>query len=230
MGSWDPISYLLFFGYGYMIYSNQRIQGIIKRYGPIFLAVGVVLTLVHIDSHFGYHLIIPGITRHDMSAGGALRPLNINGWAFVEAFRAIISWCLVIGFLGTGARLLKNRSRFKSRILTQGRGRVDFQDAGILTYFEDLKIEPDKEIGAKDNFETVSNKTRAYANQAVLPFYILHHAIIHLTGAYIVFWNIGIATKFTVITAVSFAIIMVIYELLVRRIKILRFLFGMKMK
>jgi glucan biosynthesis protein C len=183
MGSWDPISYLFFFGYGYMIYSNQRIQGIIKRYGPIFLAVGVVLTLVHIDSHFGFNLIIPGITRHDMSAGGALRPLNINGWAFVEGFRAIISWCLIIGFLGTGSRLL--------------------------------------------NFD---NKYRAYANEAVLPFYILHHAVIHLTGAYIVLWNTGIATKFVAIAAISFAIIMIIYELLVRRINILRFLFGMKMK
>ena len=183
MGSWDPISYLLFFGYGYMIYSNQRIQEIIKRHGPLFLTIGVVLSILHIDSHFGFNLIIPGITRHDMSAGGALRPFNLHGWAFVEGFRAIISWCVIIGILGTGSRVL--------------------------------------------NF---TNTYRSYANDAVLPFYILHHAIIHLTGAYVVLWNTGIATKFVVIAAISFAIIMIIYELLVRRINILRFLFGMKWK
>jgi glucan biosynthesis protein C len=136
---------------------------------------------LHIDTHFGYHLIIPGITRHDMSAGGALRPYNLHVWAFVEGFRGIIAWCLVIGFLGTGVRLL--------------------------------------------NF---NNKNRTYANEAVLPFYILHHAIIHITGAYIVFWNTGVPTRFVAIAAISFAIIMIIYELLVRRINILRFLFGMK--
>jgi preprotein translocase subunit Sec61beta len=40
------------------------------------------------------------------------------------------------------------RSHFKIRIMAQDRGRIDFQDAGILTYFEDLKIDPDKEIGS----------------------------------------------------------------------------------
>ncbi len=183
MGSWDPISYLLFFGYGYMIFSNQRIQETIKQYGPVFLTIGVILSILHVDTHFGYHLIIPGITRHDMSAGGTLRPLNLHGWAFVEGFRGVISWCLIIGLLGTASRVLN-----------------------------------------------VDNKKRSYANEAVLPFYILHHAIIHLTGAYVVFWNIGIATKFVVIAAISFAIIMAVYGLLVRRINILRFLFGMRSK
>jgi hypothetical protein len=46
--------------------------------------------------------------------------------------------------------------------MARGRGRVDFQDAGILTYFEDLKIEPDKEIGADNNFEMGSIQEGAY--------------------------------------------------------------------
>jgi len=183
MGGWDPISYLLFFGYGYMIFSNGRIQEIISRYGLIFLAGAVTLTALHVDSHFGFNLIIPGVTRHDMSAGGALRPLNHSGWAAVQAFRGLLAWCWIIGLLGAGTRLL--------------------------------------------NF---NNKTLTYANEAVLPFYILHHSVILLTGCFIVQWSSGIETKFFMIAAVSLAIIMTVYELLIRRVKLLRILFGMKLK
>jgi hypothetical protein len=40
----------------------------------------------------------------------------------------------------------------------------------------------------------------------------------------------GIAPKYFIITSTSFVAIMAIYELLVRRINILRFLFGMRRK
>jgi len=183
MGGWDPISYLLFFGYGYMVFSNGQIREIICIYGLIFLAVAVALTALYVDSHFGFNLIIPGVTRHDMSAGGALRPLNHSGWAAVQAFRGLLAWCWIIGLLGAGSRLL--------------------------------------------NF---NNKILPYANEAVLPFYILHHSVILLAGCFIVRWSSGAGTKFFSIAAVSLAVIMAVYELLVRRVKLLRFLFGMKLK
>jgi peptidoglycan/LPS O-acetylase OafA/YrhL len=180
-GGWDPISYLLFFSYGYMIFSNGRILEIVRRYGLMFLIVAFILTALHVDTHFGFNLVIPGITRHDMSAGGALRPLDQSGWVTVQAFRGLVGWCWMVGLFGTGARLL--------------------------------------------NF---SNKVLSYANEAVLPFYILHHAIILLVGAYVVKWKMGVGSLFFTISAVSMAIIIVVNELLVRRINVLRFLFGMK--
>lgn len=183
MGGWDPMSYLLFFGYGYMIFSIGRIREVISRYGPVFLAGAVILTALYVDSHFGFNLIIPGVTRHDMSAGGALRPLNHLGWTAVQVFRGLLAWCWIIGLLGAGSRLL--------------------------------------------NF---NNKHLAYANEAVLPFYIIHHPVILLAGCFIVRWSSGVGTKFFTIAAVSFVITMAVYELLVRRVKLLRFLFGMKLK
>ncbi len=182
-GGWDPISYLFFFSYGYMIFSNGRILEIVHRYGPMFLVGAVILTALHVDTHFGFNLIIPSITRHDMSADGALRPLHHFGWVSVQAFRGLVGWCWIIGLLGTGFRLLN----FKNKILS-------------------------------------------HANEAVLPFYILHHSVILLVGAYVVKWGSGIGTKFFIIAAVSMTVIMAVYELVVRRIYILRFLFGMKWK
>ena len=48
-------------------------------------------------------------------------------------------------------------SHLKKKILVQYRGGTEFQPAGILQYFEDLKRDANKEIGTKDFFEIASN-------------------------------------------------------------------------
>ena len=68
----------------------------------------------------------------------------------------------------------------------------------------------------------------SYANEAVLPFYILHHPVLLSVGYFVVQWAIPAAVKFAIIDAVSFVIIMALYEFAVRRFNVLRFLFGMK--
>jgi len=69
-----------------------------------------------------------------------------------------------------------------------------------------------------------------YANEAVLPFYILHQTVIICVGYFVVRWHIPDLLKFVTIGASSFAIIMTLYELLIRRFNVMRFLFGMKLK
>lgn len=182
-GGWDPISYIFFLAYGYMIFSNQRILATVHRYGPAFLIGAAVLTYLHVDAHFGFNLIIPGITRHDMTADGALRPLNHGGWIAVQAIRGLLAWCWMLGLLGAGARLIN-----------------------------------------------INNRFLAHANEAVLPFYIIHHPVILLIGAYVVSWDSGIGVKLAAIMAIAFAIIMTIYELAIRPVNPVRFLFGMKRK
>jgi len=75
-----------------------------------------------------------------------------------------------------------------------------------------------------------SNKVVDYGNEAVLPFYILHQTIILGVGWFVIQWSMGIAPKYLIILALSFIGIMAIYHLLVRRINVLRFLFGMKLR
>ena len=182
MGNWDPISYMLFFVYGYLVYSNTDIQETIRKYSAIFLIVALTITALYLDSHFGVVLKIQGVTRHDLTTGGTL-PLDHSGFAIVQAFRGLMAWCWTLALLGLGRRFL--------------------------------------------NF---NSKLRSYSNEAVLPFYILHHSVIYVVGFYVVQWSSSVGTKFFVISIVSFGIIMAIYELLIRRVNILRFLFGMKVK
>ena len=67
-----------------------------------------------------------------------------------------------------------------------------------------------------------------YANEAVLPFYILHQTVVLGLGYYVVRWDIPDLIKYVLILSSSFAVTMALYELLVRRSNVLRFLFGMK--
>jgi len=67
-----------------------------------------------------------------------------------------------------------------------------------------------------------------YASEAVLPFYILHQTVLLIVGYFVVQWAIPDFMKWMVISTVSFVIIMAIYEFVVRRVNILRFLFGMR--
>ena len=70
----------------------------------------------------------------------------------------------------------------------------------------------------------------AYANEAVLPFYMLHQTIILCVGWFVIRWSIGMLPKYLIIAVCSFIIIMALYEGLVRRFSGVRFLFGMRPK
>lgn len=69
-----------------------------------------------------------------------------------------------------------------------------------------------------------------YANEAVLPFYILHQTVIVIIGFFIAGWDIGLMTKYVVLPTASFVAIVLLYDRVVKRVFILRFLFGMKLR
>jgi glucan biosynthesis protein C len=83
-------------------------------------------------------------------------------------------------------------------------------------------------LGAK--YLNFTNKLLVYSNEAVLPFYILHQTIILIVGWFVLPWDIGNLAKFLIIAVVSFILILLLYEVFVRRISFMRFLFGMTPK
>ncbi|UCG53890.1 MAG: acyltransferase family protein [Dehalococcoidia bacterium] len=85
-------------------------------------------------------------------------------------------------------------------------------------------------LGFGSRYLNFNNRFLGYANEAVLPFYILHQTVILIIGFFVLQWNMGIAPKYFIIATSSFIGIMFIYEILVRRINMLRFLFGMRLK
>ncbi|MDD4859569.1 MAG: acyltransferase family protein [Dehalococcoidales bacterium] len=161
MGSWDSLSYMTLFVLGYLFFAGDYLRETIKKWGPVLLVSGVVLSAVHLT------LMIA--IRPDFYEDIDLRPF--------------CTFTLLTGLLGTGSRLLEH-----------------------------------------------NNGWRSYANEAVLPFYILHQTVILLIGFFVVQWSLPVSLKYPIVVVLSFTGIMLIYEFLVRRLNVLRFFFGMKRK
>lgn len=83
-------------------------------------------------------------------------------------------------------------------------------------------------LGFSQRILNFSNPFLKYANEAVLPFYILHQTVIIVLGYYIIKTEFHLMTKYTLINILSLVIIVAIYDLTVKRFGVLRFLFGMR--
>ncbi len=73
-----------------------------------------------------------------------------------------------------------------------------------------------------------SNRFLKYANEAVLPFYVLHQTVILAIGFHVIRIDAPLWVEYLIIVVSSFAATMALYELFIRRINVLRFLFGLK--
>jgi len=82
-------------------------------------------------------------------------------------------------------------------------------------------------LGLGRQYLTRSTPFVRYANEAVLPFYILHQTVILGIGYFVVQWPIPSLLKWVIIFVIALAIVMALYEV-VRRVNVLRVLFGMK--
>jgi glucan biosynthesis protein C len=67
-----------------------------------------------------------------------------------------------------------------------------------------------------------------YAREAILPFYLLHQTVIVIIAFYVVQWHTSAFLKFLIISFTALATTLLLYEIVVKRIWLLRFCFGMK--
>jgi glucans biosynthesis protein C len=84
-------------------------------------------------------------------------------------------------------------------------------------------------LGLGKKFLNFNHRALGYLSEASLPFYLLHQPIILSIGFWIAGWQIGVLSKFIVLSLVSFVSIALCYELFVRRINLLRFCLGLKL-
>ncbi len=77
-------------------------------------------------------------------------------------------------------------------------------------------------------FLNFNHKSLKFLNDIVLPFYILHQTIIIIIAFYVIGLDLTTTIKFLIICSVSFAIIMGLI-LVIRKVNVLRFLFGMRL-
>ena len=74
------------------------------------------------------------------------------------------------------------------------------------------------------------SRALAYANEAVLPFFLFHQTVILSVGWFVIQWDMHLVWKLIIVTVLSFAGTLGLYEALVRRLNVVRFFFGMRPK
>jgi hypothetical protein len=165
-GGWSFFLYMIFFIYGYVIFTHPKFKTVIANNGRFAFIGGIAATATALIL-----LLLLGFPSYG----------NSPYFLFMTTLRAFISWFWLIAIFSFFLRHFTTRNRF---------------------------------LG--------------YANEAVLPFYILHQTIIVIIGFYLIHWNTGVYFKYVVLCIASFTSICLIYELFVRRINVMRFLFGLK--
>ena len=83
-------------------------------------------------------------------------------------------------------------------------------------------------LGYGMRYLKVNRRPLAYANEAVLPFYILHQPVILILGYFIVPLQLSILAKYLIIAPLAFGITLGLYEYGVRRVSLMRRIFGLK--
>jgi glucans biosynthesis protein C len=75
---------------------------------------------------------------------------------------------------------------------------------------------------------SMASRLGAYANEAVLPFYVLHETVIVVIAYVVLAWPIGAAAQYCLIAFTSLAVTVLVYDLGIRRTTVTRVLFGLK--
>ncbi|MDZ8189049.1 MAG: hypothetical protein RMX96_29915 [Nostoc sp. ChiSLP02] len=83
-------------------------------------------------------------------------------------------------------------------------------------------------VGLGQKYLSFNNSILQYASQASYPFYLLHQTVLVAVAFYTVQWNLGIGEKFLIISSASILLTGGLYKLLIKRINISRYLFGLK--
>jgi glucan biosynthesis protein C len=85
-------------------------------------------------------------------------------------------------------------------------------------------------LGYGKKFLNFTNGFLRYAGEASYPVYILHQTVIVIIAYYVVQWDASVLAKFVTIVVTSFVTTVVLYDVLIKRTNVTRFLFGMRPK
>lgn len=83
-------------------------------------------------------------------------------------------------------------------------------------------------LGYGMRYLTANHRLLSYANEAVLPFYILHQPVILIIGYFIIPLALPILVKYLIIAPLAFGITLGLYEFGIRRVNLVRRVFGLK--
>jgi len=137
-------------------------------------------------------------------------------WDRIESLRRL---SLVVGLTSLGVLLIDDFLGVKGGYPSP----IEYTLVSALTWSWILTV-----LGYGKHYLNFRNRFIEYANEGIYPFYILHQTVIIVIGYYVVSWSLGPSAKFLALLVASFAVSVLIYEVLIRRWNWIRPCFGLK--
>jgi hypothetical protein len=151
-------------------------------------------------------VVLLGLGFYVSEVAGRDPAVAYDGWSVLWRFvKGIGAWAWIVAIMGAAMSVIR-RTR------------------------QPAPAAPDqiRPAAAADGSPTRRQRVIRYANQAVLPVYVLHQTVIVVIGFYVVQWQVGALVKYVVISLTSLVATLVLYDVGVRRTAVTRVLFGMK--
>jgi glucans biosynthesis protein C len=191
---------------------------VLRRLGDVLALPGAIALLV-----------VPTVALQNITDNGGLGgDFELGGWRLVQYLWFFLAGYLIVSHAQLQQRIIQARwvclSLSLVFVVLSLAGRID------LDRYTDIAVWPMllTMLGFAMKHLMFSNRFLAYANEAVLPFYILHQTVLLGVGFFVVSWAIPDLAKYLIIMLTSFVTCVLLYEYLVRRINVLRVLFGLK--
>lgn len=214
--------YVFIFGSAFYYLNKNKDGKLISWLNKIFknpLSMLVVSIPFAIES---FILNPESFTFYSMTLHGFI----MGGLAFFWGFVFVISGTSIWQMLKKWkfAFLLSAISLFTLRVI-----KYDLEAPNILMSLESV-LWIASVFGFAYQYLNKPSKTLNYLSQAVYPVYIIH-MIVQYAASYFLFpLEIPAIIKFILVVTITFSVSFLIYELMLRRIKFIRPLFGMKYK
>jgi glucans biosynthesis protein C len=133
--------------------------------------------------------------------------LAYDGWSVLWRFvKGIGAWAWIITIMGAAMSVVRRRARQPTPAAPR-------------------QPQPDDPAAGT---RRLRDRAIRYANQAVLPVYVLHQTVIVMIGFYVVQWVVPTLVKYLVISFTALVVTLVLFDVGVRRTAVTRVLFGMK--
>ncbi|WHY83870.1 acyltransferase family protein [Neobacillus novalis] len=138
-----------------------------------------------------------------------------------------------------------NRYRFKALIMVlilvpiwavlvaHNQGAKDFSAISIfLTFFRSLNtlLGLIVILGFGNKILNFRHKILSYLNEAAFPIYIIHQSVLVVIGYYVIRLDMSVSAKFILIMLSTLVASLLIFELIIKRTGMTRYLFGVKTK
>ncbi len=203
----------------------SRLAGLCRRRGGLLVFI-LPLILIRLSLHpfFPY--------QHDWAdfsyllAFFTLGYLLFSDQRFLQAVRRDWAILLTVGVVAAGLLTAMTMTAAELDVEAPPRALFDFVWWAVVCVCSWCFTTFMVFIGMR--FLDFSNKFLRYGNRALLPFFVVHQPVIIVVAYFVVQWQAGLWTKVAAVALGSFAISLGLYELVIKRVGLLRVAFGVK--